>query len=234
MQLQALIRSAEADADGLVWFRATSEAKDRHGTVIESAGVDVEPFLRNPVVGWGHRAIRGGDPEDVLGRVDSIERGADFIDVGVRFAEHERAALVSKLVRDGFLSAVSVGILPKKTTTKKVSGANTPVIERSELLEISVVPVGSNPEAQRLLRDMVGGDASEEVEEMDATEIRQIITEAVNPLGARLDEIERALDEPEKKPALGGARTTEAVDALAGRSLKARAFNDYQTIQEIA
>src|SRR4030095_7007126 len=107
MHLQALIRSTDADAGGLTWFRATSEAKDRHGTVIESAGGDVEAFLRNPVVGWGHRTIRGGhrttrgaDPDEVLGRVDAIERGADFIDVGVRFADHERAQLTAKLVRD--------------------------------------------------------------------------------------------------------------------------------------
>src|SRR5262245_59945437 len=146
MHLQALIRSTD-DSGGLVWFRATSEAKDRHGTVIESAGVDVEPFLRNPVVGWGHRTIRGGDPDDVLGRVDAIERGDSFIDVGVRFAEHERAQLTARLVRDGFLSAMSVGILPRKTSTRKVNGVNTPVIERSELLEVSIVPVGSNPEA---------------------------------------------------------------------------------------
>src|SRR5258706_16468467 len=115
MQLQALIRSADADAGGLVWFRATNTAKDRHGTVIESAGIDIAPFLRNPVVGWNHAPIRGGDPDDVVGRVDAIERGADFIDVGVRFADHERAQLTAKLVRDGFLSAMSVGLLPRKT-----------------------------------------------------------------------------------------------------------------------
>jgi HK97 family phage prohead protease len=235
MQLQALIRSRDADHGGLVWFRATSEAKDRHGTVIESAGVDVEPFLRNPVVGWGHRTIRGGDPDDVLGRVDAIERGDSFIDVGVRFADHERAQLTAKLVRDGFLSAMSVGILPRKTSTRKVDGVNTPVIERSELLEVSIVPVGSNPEAQRLLRELAGDSPADEGgEEMEANELRQAVTDAVTPLAARFEAIEKALDEPERVPALGGARTTEGVDDLAGRWLKARAFNDQRTLLEIA
>src|SRR4030095_7685729 len=45
---------------------------------------------------------------------------------------------------------------------------------------------------------------------------------------------EKALDEPERLPALGGARTTEGVDELAGRWLKARAFNDQRTLLEIA
>jgi HK97 family phage major capsid protein/HK97 family phage prohead protease len=235
MQLQALIHSRDADHGGLVWFRATSEAKDRHGTVIESAGVDVEPFLRNPVVGWGHRTIRGGDPDDVLGRVDAIERGDSFIDVGVRFADHERAQLTAKLVRDGFLSAMSVGILPRKTSTRKVDGVNTPVIERSELLEVSIVPVGSNPEAQRLLRELAGDSPADEGgEEMEANELRQAVTDAVTPLAARFEAIEKALDEPERVPALGGARTTEGVDDLAGRWLKARAFNDQRTLLEIA
>ncbi len=236
MQLQALIRSADADAGGLVWFRATSEAKDRHGTVIESAGVDVEPFLRNPVVGWGHRTIRGGDPDDVLGRVDSIERGEGFIDVGVRFADHERAQLTAKLVRDGFLSAMSVGILPRKTSTRKINGANTPVIERSELLEVSIVPVGSNPEAQRLLRDLAGGDAptDEGGVEMEANEVRQIITDAVGPMAARLEAIEKALDEPERVPALSGARTNENEAHLLARWMQARAAGDSTLMHEIA
>src|SRR5206468_1780856 len=58
--------------------------------------------------------------------------------------------------------------------------------------------------------------------------------DALTPLGTRLDAIEKSLDEPERKPAFGGARTTEGVDQLAGKWLKARAFNDYATIQEIA
>ncbi len=232
MDLTAILRSAEPDAGGLVWFRATSEARDRHGTVIESAGVDVEPFLRNPVVGWGHRAVRGGDPDDVLGRVDAIERGADYIDVGVRFADHERAQLVGQLVRDGFLSAMSVGILPRRKGTRRINGASVPVIRESELLEVSIVPVGSNPEAQRLLRDLMGAEPEET--EMNTETLTRAIEDAVRPLGERLDAIEQTLDEPERVPALGGARTSEDVDALAGRWLKARAFNDQRTLLELA
>src|SRR5262249_37026883 len=135
----------------------------------------------------------------------------------------------------GFLSAMSVGILPRKTSTRKVNGVNTPVIERSELLEVSIVPVGSNPEAQRLLRDLAGDSPADGGEdEMEASEIRQIITAAVPPMAARLDTIEKALDEPERVPALSGARTTEGVDELAGRWLKARAFGDTRTLYEIA
>src|SRR5262245_34112768 len=135
MELKARFRAAEdGDSSELAWFRATSEAKDRHGTVIETRGIDVESYLRNPIVGWAHRTIRGGDPDDVIGRVDAIERGRDYLDVGVRFASHERAALTEKLVRDGFLSAVSVGILPRKTGTRTIGGSRVPVISESELL----------------------------------------------------------------------------------------------------
>lgn len=236
MQLQAMLRNAEASSDGPVWFRATSEAKDRHGTVIESRGIDVEPFLRNPVVGWGHRTIRGGDPDDVIGRVEAIERGADFIDVSVTFADHERAQLTERLVRGGFVSAISVGLLPHKTGTRTIDGHRVPVIEKSELLEVSIVPVGSNPQALRLLRDLTGGESPENEggSDMESNELRQAVTDAVTPLAARLEAIEKALDEPERVPALSGARTTEGVDDLAGRWLKARAFNDQRTLLEIA
>jgi HK97 family phage major capsid protein/HK97 family phage prohead protease len=232
MQISATLRSADADAEGLTWFRATSEAKDRHGTIIRSQGVDVGPFLKNPVVGWGHRAVRGGDPEDVLGRVDSIERGDDFVDVGIRFADHERAQLTAKLVRDGFLSAVSVGLLPRKTATEKINGERVPVIRESELLEVSLVPVGSNPEAQRLLRNMTGDTPKEY--DMETTEIRSAIKEAVKPLGERLEAIEKSLDEPESTPALAGARTTEDERHLLGRWMQARAAGDSHILHEIA
>src|SRR5258705_6271364 len=69
---------------------------------------------------------------------------------------------------------------------------------------------------------------------MDTEAIEQAVTKAVAPLGVRLDAIEKTLDEPERKPALSGARTTEGVDELAGRWLKARAFNDQRTLYEIA
>ena len=63
---------------------------------------------------------------------------------------------------------------------------------------------------------------------------RLAIADATKPIGERLDAIEKSLDEPERKPALGGGRTNEDVDALAGRWLKARAFNDQRTMLEIA
>lgn len=51
MNLHAGFRAAEdGESRELTWFRATSEAKDRHGTIIETKGADVEPFLRNPIV----------------------------------------------------------------------------------------------------------------------------------------------------------------------------------------
>src|SRR4030095_6987368 len=190
MQIQALLRSAAAEAGGRVWFRATTEAKDRHGTIIETRGVDLDAYLRNPVVGWGHRTIRGGDPDDVIGRVESIERGDDHLDVSIAFADHERAKLTERLVRGGFVNAISVGVLPRKTGTRTIDGQRAPAIEKSELLEVSIVPVGSNPQALRLLRGLIGGESpADGGNDMETNEVRQIITDAVAPLGARLDAI---------------------------------------------
>src|SRR2546428_2553998 len=176
MQLQAMLRNAEAEADGPVWFRAASAARDRHGSVIDPAGVEVEAYLRNPLVGWNHAPIRGGPPDSVIGRVESIERGADYLDVAITFADHERAKLTERLVRSGFLNAVSIGVLPRKTATRTIDGQRVPVVEKSELLEVSVVAVGSNPEALRIMRDIAGADASEEGEDMEIQEIQDAVT----------------------------------------------------------
>jgi HK97 family phage major capsid protein len=232
MQLQAIMRDADAGTDGPIWFRATTTAKDRHGTVIEAAGIDLAGFQANPVIGWNHAPIRGGDVEDIVGRAVAIERGPDYIDLAVEFAPHERAQLTEKLVRGGFLNAMSVGLLPRKTATRTYDGQRVPTITESELLEASIVAVPSNPGAQRILRE-AGGAASAE-EEMDTEAIEAAVTKAVGPLAERLDAIEQTLDEPERVPALGGARTNEGVDDLGGRWLKARVFRDTRTLMELA
>src|SRR5258706_3935154 len=134
MHLQALLRGAEAESSGPIWFRAGSAARDRHGSVILPAGIDIEGFLANPVIGWNHAPIRGGPPESVIGRAVSIERGDDHLDVAIEFADHERAQLTEKLVRGGVLPAVSVGVLPQKTTPPTLNGERVPPPRRHELL----------------------------------------------------------------------------------------------------
>jgi phage head maturation protease len=55
------------------------------------------------------------------------------------------------------LSAVSIGFLPLATREEKRNGKMTPILDEVELLEVSLVPVPSNPEAVHIVRSMLGG-----------------------------------------------------------------------------
>ena len=148
------IRSDENDQ--LTWFRASTADVDRHGTIIEPAGIDTANFESNPVFAWGHDAYDAPDIENVLGRVAEYRRSDEAFDIGVEWAPHDRAQMARNLVKAGFLSAVSVGFIPDESaiSTRSVGDYEVPVFERTELVEVSLVPVPSNPQAVALMRSL--------------------------------------------------------------------------------
>ena len=155
-------RAVEAEnEDDLSWFRASTNDLDRHGTIIEPRGIQTENFVSNPVFMWGHDAYGGllgapPDLENVLGRVVDFNRSDEAFDIAVEWADHDRAIMARDLVRSGFLSAVSVGFIPDADgmTTRSIDGADIPVYERTELVEVSLVPVPSNPAAVAIMRSL--------------------------------------------------------------------------------
>lgn len=152
-------RASDDSESDLSWFRASTADIDRHGTIVEPRGIDTENFSANPVFMWGHDAYGGNNPpelKNVLGKVTEYRKSDEAFDIGVEWADHERAVMARDLVRSGFLSAVSVGFIPdaESISTRSIDGADIPVYERTELVEVSLVPVPSNPHAVALMRSM--------------------------------------------------------------------------------
>jgi len=150
-------RAIESDELDLSWFRASTNDIDRHGTIVEPRGIDTSNYSSNPVFMWGHDAYGGEGPpdlENVLGRVVEFKATDEAFDIGVDWATHDRAVMARDLVRSGFLSAVSVGFIPdaSQMSTRSVEGVEVPVYQRTELVEVSLVPVPSNPSAIALAR----------------------------------------------------------------------------------
>lgn len=151
-----------------VRFRASTPTIDRHGTIVRPEGISVKNFQKNPIFLWGHDgygSMFGGGPEmeNVIGKVTDYERSKEAFDIDVEFAPAEvnpKADLAYKLTKSGFLNTVSVGFSPITTSIEKVGkeGHDEPidvlVYEKSELLEVSLVPIPSNPEALALVRSM--------------------------------------------------------------------------------
>ena len=152
--------SAIEQTDTTTWFRASTNDIDRHGTIVEPRGIDTTNYSANPVFMWGHDAYgSGGGPPDlqnVLGRVIDYRKDDSAFEIEVEWASHDRASMARDLVRAGFLSAVSVGFIPdaESMSTRSIEGSEVPVYNRTELVEVSLVPVPSNPNAIALARSI--------------------------------------------------------------------------------
>jgi HK97 family phage prohead protease len=166
------------------WFRASTNELDRHGTIVEPRGIDTSNFSKNPVFMWGHDAYGGNAPpdmENVLGRVVDFKTTDSEFDIGVEWAGHDRAVMARNLVRAGFLSGVSVGFIPdpEGTSTRAVDGSEVPVYTKTELVEVSLVPIPSNPSAVAIMRSMqlpvISQDPSPSEEDADSEGLRDEI-----------------------------------------------------------
>jgi hypothetical protein len=116
-----------------------------------TSGWQLDAYRKNPVVLWAHRS---GEPP--IGRcVDcAIEDAPPALVQTVEFADkttYEFADTIFSLYKGKFLNAVSVGFLPTKEPTRIVDekGNWTGSFEFNgqELLELSCVPVPTNPQA---------------------------------------------------------------------------------------
>jgi len=158
------------DGSRVVSFRASTGALDRHGTIIRPEGIHTEKFDRNSIFVWAHDgygSMFGGPSMDsILGRVVGHRKTKDAFDIDVEFATADvnpKAEQAFRLVNAGFLSAVSIGFIPINHHEEEVEGRGmTQILDEVELLEVSLVPIPSNPEALSLMRAMLQHDSPED------------------------------------------------------------------------
>lgn len=120
---------------------ASTNSIDRQGDSVDQNGWELENYMANPVMLWAHEY----DSLPVA-RAISLDRttpGKLIADFEFATAEmNPMAAQIKALYDGGFLNAVSVGFIAKERSGN--------VITKSELLEISFVPVPANQDALRL------------------------------------------------------------------------------------
>lgn len=114
---------------------ATNFTEDRDGDRVEVMGLDLKSFLKNPIMLFGHD--HHGLP---IGKATNLKiEGKSLTFEPVFSTAHELARSVKALWEEGVLKAVSIGFIPKERDGN--------IFTKSELLEISVVNVPSNPDA---------------------------------------------------------------------------------------
>lgn len=155
-----------AGNDDVLRFRASTDMIDRHRSIVKQGGIDAKHY--SGAFLWGHDSFKGffgGTPEikNNLGKVLSrtitkFERegkDAEATDIDVRFSKVNPFAVMAQgMVREGILGNTSIAFIPKKAKREEIDGEEIRIYEKVELLEISLVPVPSNPEAQALVRAM--------------------------------------------------------------------------------
>jgi hypothetical protein len=144
-----------------VEFIISSSAKDRHKSVLNMKGWELDNFNANPIVGYQHQVYGQNfcypdNPDNVLGPGRAFMEDDKLIG-GITFETKDINPLAEKIFRkvlNGTLRATSVGFMEVGNgELKRVTDTEGNVIEETyyfagqELLEFSIVNIPSNPEA---------------------------------------------------------------------------------------
>lgn len=134
--------SVKAEGDGYSWTISTG-AVDRDRDTLAVDGWDLGDYRKNPVVLWAHdsRMPPIARAESILASAGALKARTVFPDAGV----YPLADTVKALVAAGFIKSTSVGFMPLEWTFNEKRGGMD--FKRQSLLEFSLVPVPSNPEA---------------------------------------------------------------------------------------
>jgi len=124
-------------------FIASTATPDRMGDIIEQSGWVLDNYKKNPVILWQHRS------SEPIGRANNIQVTERGLEVQIEFMPEDvnpTAARIEKMVKEGFLNAVSVGFDPIEYTERDTDSWSYH-FTKQELLEISIVTVPANAEA---------------------------------------------------------------------------------------
>jgi hypothetical protein len=151
-------------------FVISTEAVDTYGTVFRNDGWNLKRYENNPIVAYGHRT--GSDNPDMIIGVSEVRSENGQLIAKIRFEEESVNPLAEKIwrkVKAGTLRMASIGAsILEYRYGDQTKGEQKDVLyfTRMELLEWSIVPIGSNPEA--LKRE------SQTIEEIRAAIIKEI------------------------------------------------------------
>jgi HK97 family phage prohead protease len=173
---QAVIRalSEENKTNRQAEFVISNETPDSYGTVFLMSGWDLKRYENNPVVFYAHRSY-SDNPDVVLGTSVLRIENNELIAV-VTFETEDMNPLADKVwrkVQAGTLRMASIGANPKKGHYgNEKLGENRDLIyfDEAELIEWSIVPLGSNPDALKRSEDNMEAIRAEMIKDIKVIE----------------------------------------------------------------
>lgn len=150
-ELQKAITLKELGADGIYYFVASKQVRDRDNDLIycgssdKGQGILTDEFDKNPVF------LKCHDDKDypigkVVSHVTTMDSsGIPQLIIGVQFAETEDGAEAEYLYKNGFMSAVSIRFRPTEYVYNEFEQGFD--VYTSKLYEVSAVSIPANQEA---------------------------------------------------------------------------------------
>ena len=114
--------------------------EDRHGEIVDQKSWQMDDYLKNPVVLFGH-----DHNQPAIGKVNNLffnELGNLEGEIQFAAKEYEFANTIFKLYKGGFMRAFSVGF--QNEVVEYDEGAQKVTLKRNTLFEISTVNVPAN------------------------------------------------------------------------------------------
>jgi HK97 family phage prohead protease len=138
-------------------FVISSDSVDTYGTVFRPDGCDLSRFEKNPVVFYAHRSW-GDDPDNLIGSGQVYRENNTWVG-RVTFEPEDvnpKAEKIYKKVQNGTLRMASIGANPLTGHWGAEKAGEDPKVlyfDTWELIEFSIVPLGSNPDALKRHQD---------------------------------------------------------------------------------
>jgi HK97 family phage prohead protease len=136
--------TVEQVSDRKMSFTISTASVDRDNDTIDPKGWQLDNYAKNPVVLWAHDYSQPpvGKAVNIQSTADGLKAEVEFLPKGMSpFAD-----MIHDMVKGGFLNATSVGFAGKDFARSK-DREHGYDFKSQELLEFSIVPVPSNPEA---------------------------------------------------------------------------------------
>ena len=186
----------------LFWFKVTSEAVDRQNEIVKSDSYDIEKFMQNPVMFFQHNSYSLPIGLWVDYKVENKSLYlAGWFHEKTDEQGNELSKTVKEYVKDGIIKATSIGFRAIENHTERIENKNILIYDKIDLIEVSVVTIGANPEALAKMKNYIG-------EQMDLTEKAGSVLSKANKenLISAMESIKKVLesagkDEPENETA---------------------------------
>ncbi len=139
------------EKDRTIAFTASTETRDRDGDIMVASGWKLSNFMKNPVFLWAHNYSK-----PPIGKAVETSKEDGKLSINVQFVPAHIdpfAEQIRQLYKEKFMRTVSVGFIPYKLEElteddrKQRPEMSYGYRKHAELLEVSAVPVPSNPMA---------------------------------------------------------------------------------------